>query len=205
MCATCGRRALSAAVAGVLGFIGTAHSADIHVPGDVPTIQEAIDGALPFDVVIVSPGVYAEHVNLRGKWITLRSEDPTNPAIVATTIIDAADAGTAVECTSAENPLTRVAGFTLIRGNAPMGGGMFINAASPIVTNCVFVGCEAGAGAGIAIGPAGAPTIVGCTFLNNSAWATSTTGCASWATLRGKWRYSCSRPPGRWHWPACFS
>ncbi len=62
-------------------------AAVITVPGDYPTIQSAIDGAVHGDEIIVSPGTYYETANFNGKNIILRSTDPTIPSVVASTII----------------------------------------------------------------------------------------------------------------------
>ncbi len=46
---------------------GTAGAADIQVPGDYATIQEAIDAAVDGDVVVVAPGTYAPTATLAMK------------------------------------------------------------------------------------------------------------------------------------------
>jgi hypothetical protein len=47
----------------------------IHVPGDAPTIQAAVDMARPGDLVLVAPGVYHEAVKVHTPGITIRGED----------------------------------------------------------------------------------------------------------------------------------
>lgn len=45
----------------------------IHVPGDQPTIQAAINAANTGDTVLVSNGTYQENINFNGKAITVTS------------------------------------------------------------------------------------------------------------------------------------
>ena len=65
---------------------------EIHVPAEYPTIQAGINAALEGDHVIVHPRIYTGQgncdIDLEGKEITVRSIDPTDPNIVADTIID---------------------------------------------------------------------------------------------------------------------
>jgi hypothetical protein len=49
-------------------------------------VQEANEG----DVIVASPGVYQETVSFNGKAMTVQSEDPTNSAVVAATVIQGA-------------------------------------------------------------------------------------------------------------------
>ena len=51
------------------------------------TIQAAIDSATHGDEIIVSATTFAEQINFGGKDIVLRSTDPTDPEVVANTII----------------------------------------------------------------------------------------------------------------------
>ena len=47
----------------------------IAVPADQPTIQGAVDAAQPGDLILVSPGVYNEAVNITTAGLTLRGTD----------------------------------------------------------------------------------------------------------------------------------
>ena len=58
-------------------------------------LQSAIDAATEGDIVVAEPGTYLENINFIGKGITLRSEDPDDPAVAAT-IIDGGQKGSVV-------------------------------------------------------------------------------------------------------------
>ena len=96
--------AMSVAVA----FVTTASADTLHVPGDFPTIQAAIDAAMDGDEVEVHPGTYNETINFLGKAIRVYSTD--GPDV---TIIDAQQTGTVVTCDSGEGPDTVLEGFTI--------------------------------------------------------------------------------------------
>jgi len=53
--------------------LGSMFAETFYVPDDYLTIQEAIDDVEDGDIVIVSPGTYAENINFNGKGITLGS------------------------------------------------------------------------------------------------------------------------------------
>ena len=134
----------------------------INVPDDQPTIQLAINAANPGDVVIVAEGEYFENINFFGKAITVRSTDPTDPAVVMNTIINGGGSGTVVACTNGEGANTVLSGLVITNGNGnPGGGGMFNGGSSPTVTNCTFSGNSAGQGGGM-INNSSSPTVTNC-------------------------------------------
>ena len=152
---------LAAAAASVLS---TAAADILHVPGDFPTIQEAIDAAVDGDEVEVHPGTYKEAIDFLGKAIRVYSTD--GPDV---TIIDAQQTGTVVTCESAEGPDSVLEGFTITGGTALNGGGMYNDSSSPTVTNCTFSGNTATGDGGGMDNYFSSPTVTNCTFSGNTA------------------------------------
>lgn len=138
------------------------------VPTEFATIQAAINAAVAGNEVVVAPGEYFEHINLLGKAITVRSTDPTDPVVVAATIINGDGTGTVVTCTSGEGPDTVLSGFTITGGYASNGGGMHNSYSSPTVRNCAFTGNVASIRGGGMYNLYSGPAVLDCIFANNS-------------------------------------
>lgn len=167
--AHCGSRAgYGLALVGVMVLITLpARAAIINVPGNQPTIQAGINAANPGDEVVAAPGTHAGGINFNGKAITVRSTDPTNPAVVAATIISGG--ASVVRCLSGEGPNSVLSGFVIrdgfIVGN---GGGMRNVNSSPTVTHCTFIDNLAFNGNGGGMSNVNSnPTVTHCTFSNN--------------------------------------
>lgn len=106
--------ASAAAVFAALGaWAPAAPAADIHVPGDQPTIQQGIAAANPGDRVLVAPGTYPEHIDYLGKDIVVESTDGA-----ALTTIDGTYTGIVVTFVHGEGPGAVLRGFTITRGAA---------------------------------------------------------------------------------------
>ena len=122
-------------------------AATIRVPSDYPSIQQAIDAAVPGDTVVVAPGVYYENINFLGKDITVTSEQ--GPAV---TVIDGHNAGSVATFKSSETRNAVLAGFTLQGGYGTGfgGGGVAILSASPTIRdNIISDNYVCGSGGGI--------------------------------------------------------
>ena len=129
----------------------------IYVPIDEPTIQAAINFASNGDTVLVAPGTYYENINFMGKAITVTSSG--GPAV---TTINGGARGTVVMFITNEGRNSVLSGFTITNGNSYYnnqnlgildyeGGGIYVNSASPTITNNVITANVAcGDGAGIA-------------------------------------------------------
>ncbi|MEE9130452.1 MAG: right-handed parallel beta-helix repeat-containing protein [Phycisphaerales bacterium] len=149
---------------------GTAAADILHVPGDFPTIQAAIDAAMDGDEVEVHPGTYRELINFLGKSITVRSSDGPEVTIINGDIDNDGDGdGTVVTCDSAEGPDSVLEGFTITGGNAVNGGGMYNEESSASVTDCTFSGNSANFGGGMYNEDNSSPTLIDCTFSENTA------------------------------------
>src|SRR5262249_37935389 len=140
----------------------------IRVPSEYQTIQSAIDAANYGDTALVAPGIYFEHIDFRGKAITLTSE--TGPQ---DTVIDGGNTDPVVRFISGEGRNSTLNGFTLQNGRAGIGnqeavegGGVKIQGSSPTITNNVIMNNHACQGAGIGIS-SGSPLIQRNTITNN--------------------------------------
>ena len=143
----------------------------ITVPGDHSTIQGAITAAADGDTIVVSSGTYIENINMSNKAVTLESTAPTDPAVVAATIIDGGGSGTVITCDSGEGAGTVIEGFTITNGNATYGGGMVISSSAPTVRNCTFRDNTANSqGGGMYVSsPSSSSAIIdNCTFRDNT-------------------------------------
>ncbi|HOW67080.1 MAG TPA: Ig-like domain-containing protein [Candidatus Paceibacterota bacterium] len=111
-------------------------SRTVRVPGDYPTIQEAVNAAGVFgDVVLVGPGTYPETISFGGKRVAVRSEAGPETTILA----PPADA-VAVTFTGGEPVECELRGFTLVGG----AGGIRVNSAHPTIRSNIIRGCGYG-------------------------------------------------------------
>ncbi|MHC4498685.1 MAG: LamG-like jellyroll fold domain-containing protein [Planctomycetota bacterium] len=164
--------ALSVA-AGFIISTSAVFAVDRLVPSQYPTIQAGIDAAADGDTVIVAQDTYYENINFSGKSITVTSNDPNDPNVVAGTVIDANGSGTVVtfpDTASANGVLT---GFTITGGNSSIkpfrAGGILCLAGTITITNCIIIGNYAAGNGGGIFNDYGDLTLAGCTFIGNVA------------------------------------
>ena len=99
-------------------------------------IQDAIDDANTGDVIIAPTGIYEEHINFKGKNLKLRSTDPNDPNVLASTVIEGALQGPAVVTFSSGGDRSCVlAGFTITGGST----GIYCSSTSPTIVNCDII------------------------------------------------------------------
>jgi hypothetical protein len=131
----------------------------ICVPGDVRSIQRAINASIDGDIIVVAAGTYTNEgvyeqdvylgIDFSNAWftgrtraITVRSTDPNNPAVVAATIIDCQgdyyNNRRGFYFHSKEGPGSVLAGFTITNGYHDKGGGIYCLDASPTISECII-------------------------------------------------------------------
>jgi parallel beta-helix repeat protein/predicted outer membrane repeat protein len=167
------------------------------VPIEYPTIQSAIDASFypDFNTVVVLPGTYTgpgnSDIYVYDKILTtVRSIVPTDPCIVAQTIIDCNGIGSGLHFIG-ENIFAGLDGFTItnaysrgiychdsdqniyirnciIRNNR--GSGIYCEGNSnATISNCIITGNAGNGGGGIYCDSYSNPTITNCTITDNSA------------------------------------
>ncbi len=153
-------------IASAVGFVCPSLFARVlQVPVTYPTIQGAINISITGDTVLVSPGVYFENINFRGKRITVASQFilTANSDIINQTIIDGSqptdsDSGSVVRIISGEDSLAALLGFTIRNGVGTLipgsfaGGGILVsNSSNPRIRFNIIRNNNALVGAGIAV------------------------------------------------------
>jgi hypothetical protein len=142
---------------------GSSFAGTIHVPGDRPTIQGAIDAASAGDIILVAPGTYLENVDFHAKAVTVKASGAAEA-----TIIDGQQRGPVVAFISGETASSVISGFTLRNGSAGQGGGILVSTSSPVITNNIIsqnTATSEGGGIGVDFG---SPSILNNTISNNA-------------------------------------
>lgn len=135
----------------------------IHVPADQPTIQAAINAAANGDTVLVSDGTYQENLDFKGKAITVTSVN--GPSV---TTIDGGGMGTVVTFQTSEGANSVLNGFKITNGfSTSQAAGIFINNASPTITNNTITANKGCQGIGITVSFGGA-LVQGNTISSNT-------------------------------------
>src|SRR5688500_17277255 len=131
----------------------------LAVPAKYPTIQTAIDSAVPGDTVLVAPGRYYENIRFKGKGIVVASQFARSRSVadIERTIIDGSrpthpDTGTVVRFVNQEDSTAVLEGFTITGGTGTIwldakdiayfreGGGILCELGSPTIRHNHIVG-----------------------------------------------------------------
>lgn len=136
------------------------------------SIQGAINGAGDGDTIILEPGVWEQTFEIidASVSVTIRSTNPSDPAVVAATILDGLGSlGTIAHIEGAANA-TRFEGLTFRNGFSETTGGAIraMGATSLDVVDCVFHDNIAMAAGGAIYTWATVTTIERTTFTNNA-------------------------------------
>ncbi len=113
---------------------------------DFNNIQAAVNAASNGDEIIVMPGTYTstseEVVNMLGKAVTLRSNDPSNQEVIKATIIDGENTRRGILCINAETNKTIIEGLSIINGyerRENYSAGLTCHGSSPKINKCRFL------------------------------------------------------------------
>lgn len=144
------RSRVLAVVLGVLAPISV-EAATVTVEAGA-SIQAALDAAAAGDTIAVTAGTFVEHLDFRGKGVTVVGRGPAS-------VLRGTGSGPVVRFTSGETAASVLDSFTITGGAASAGGGILIENASPaILRNVVTRNRASGQGSGIAVrGTVGTP------------------------------------------------
>ena len=140
--------------------------------GDFPTIQAAIDGALDGDIIELADGTFAGTGNRDLLWfsktLTLRSQsgDPLR------CVIDCEGSPTAHHSAlSADGAgdASVLAGITVTGGYTASFGAVLLQRTSMTIQDCIFRGNHGVSGGGVTTNFYANPTLLRCTFWENTA------------------------------------
>ncbi len=121
-------------------------------------IQDAMDDAADGDEIILSEGSYHENIDFKGKNLTIRSTNPSEPAVVGATVISGSSHGPTVTFSDGDYASCLLHGFTIVSGTV----GISCRDASPTIRNCTI---ESTGAIAVEFWEGYEPTIVDCTIL----------------------------------------
>jgi len=134
---------------------------------DFDNIQDAIYAASDGDEIVVMEGMYYEHsINMLGKSILIEGSMNTEGELL--TVVHANWQGSVFVCDSGETASTVLKNLLITGGSAFSGGGMYIEESAPSLVGCTFMNNYAlnGFGGGMCIID-GTLSLVDCTFTGN--------------------------------------
>ena len=174
----CGIGSAAVFAGSLLMSLSSLHAETIVVPlgGD---IQEAIESAVPGDIVQLEAGVYAPKATLttKGKAITLLGSTDQTGAPVSW--IDGANVIRVLRCSDGETTDTVFENLVIANGFDPSdGGGMYTLNSSPTMINCIFRDNSAQYVGGAIFNINSNPTYSACSFIENTTYGQLSRGGA---------------------------
>lgn len=179
------KKSIFAVISITVGLLAAPSSGAIReVPSMYSTIQAGISAAVDGDTVLVADGVYTgsgnRDISFMGKAITVQSVNGPSACTIDCQGSET-DIYLAFEFISGEDNNSLLTGFKIINAYQATymaeGGAIFIENASPIISNCIFED-NYSEKKGAAINAIGAMnlTIQDCDFTANETWATQAGG-----------------------------
>lgn len=140
---------LALACLALLLLSGPAGALDRYVPSQYPTIQGAVDAALPGDVVVVAPGIYADNVHQppgdTTRCVVVMKDDITlRGGGAGLTIIDVNSRGRGIYCNGVTN--ATIENLTVREAfAATFGAGILCrDGTTVLIRNCEITRCDDG-------------------------------------------------------------
>jgi len=146
---------------------GLSFAATLHVPGDFPLIQQALNAAQPGDTVRVAAGIFSgpgnRALDTRGKPLYLIGAGPGG------TLIDCAGQAGGFRLQGDGEARSLIRGFTVLHAVADRGAGLLCEGGRLRVESCAFIGGRADWGAGLAATWEASLQLQACQFAGNRA------------------------------------
>ena len=137
-------------------------AAEISVPGDHSSIQDAIDAASDGDMVCVDSGNFFGNLDFSGKAIHVQGQGPSS------SVIDGTFSGPAVQFVNNEGSDSILEGFKLMHGESMAGGGLYVLSSAPTLIDLLIEDNVADQGGGAYLDYA-SPTLTDVTIHDNDA------------------------------------
>ena len=135
----------------------------MEVPGELTTIQGAIDIAVSGDSIKVAAGTYTENIDFSGKNIVVGGSGRE------TTILDGNQSESVVKFISGEDSTAVLMGFPITNGAAEHGGGIYLYQSSPSLYDLtVMQNTATSSGGGICSRNQSNPILKNSSVVNNT-------------------------------------
>jgi predicted outer membrane repeat protein len=139
-------------------------AAVLKVPESWSTIQAAVDAAASMDTISIAPGTY-RGVGNRDISIIEKQIVVLGRAGSERTVIDCQGLGRAFFIDGSHWFTATIEGFTIINGNAELGGAVKTELVNPVIRNCVFLSNHGLQGAAVYL--LASATLENCRFSGN--------------------------------------